>query len=160
MGAPLGSKNALGNHGGRPTTYTPDMVGKVYEYLDWCAANPVTIGKFKTVKGGFEYSVTETEEKQTAERLPSIAGFARWAKVPKSTVQSWGDEYVKFSVALKDLAAEQERQLTELGRAGEGNSRFAQFLLSATHGYREKTEQDVTSGGKPLVGTINIVSPE
>lgn len=148
----IGNKNALGNNGGRPTTYTPEMVGKVYEYLDWCRENPIVIRKTKTVTGE---NCSETEERQESERLPSLAGFSRWANVPMSTAQSWGEKNVEFSVALKDLAAEQQRQLIELSRAGEGNPRFSQFLLSAVHGMREKTEQDVTSGGKPL--SINIV---
>lgn len=135
MGAPPGNQYALNNDGGRPTTYDSSIIGKVDEYLDWCEKNPLKIDE----GGG---------KKRTSPRLPSYAGFSIWLKIPRRTIEHWGKEIKEFSAAYEKIGQVQESLLTELGRANEGNSRFASFLLSAKHDYREKS--DLTSDGKAL----------
>lgn len=152
MGAPKGNKFALGNKGGRPSTYDPLIIDEVQKYLKWCEGNPIDVGHVQTkvtsANGMNEDGYEKVVKKQENSRLPSLAGFARHVNIPRRTLISWGEQHEEFSTALNFLLDEQRMQLIELGRAGEGNSRFAMFMLSAAHGMREKT--DVTSDGKAL----------
>jgi len=114
------------------------MIEKAQQFLDSC--------------------VDEEREIMNADKLttrlvvniPTIAGLALHLGVSRDTIQVWGKEHKEFSVIYEKLVGEQERRLNQKGLSGDYNSRFAQFLLSAKHGYREKTDTDVTSGGKPL----------
>lgn len=140
MGAPKGNKYALGLHEGRPSKFNPTYTAKVFEYIDWCHANPVIVESKKTTVGK---EVSETVDRQELTRLPSQAGFSRWAGFPRSSIYQWVEAHKDFKAAIEELDKEQESQLIELGRAGEGNSRFAQFMLSAKHDYKEKSEVEV-----------------
>ena len=128
----------MAHAGGRPPKYGPGMIEKAQQFLDSC--------------------VDEEREIMNADKLttrlvvniPTIAGLALHLGVSRDTIQVWGKEHKEFSVIYEKLVGEQERRLNQKGLSGDYNSRFAQFLLSAKHGYREKTDTDVTSGGKPL----------
>ncbi|TXH56086.1 MAG: hypothetical protein E6Q97_07280 [Desulfurellales bacterium] len=149
MPGPIGNKHAVGNDGGRPTTYKPEYVGKVFEYLQWCKDNPIVIQeKTRTTA---ERGMSDQVKEEVSERPPSVAGLSVWLKMPRTTLQAWAERNDEFSAALEHLEGIQEQMLVEKGYSGAGNPRFNQFILSARHGYREKTEQDITSGGKPLV---------
>lgn len=147
----IGNKYAVGHGYGRATTFKAEYVSKPQEYLEWCDANPLEIDE-----GGGRI--------RKSPRLPSMAGFSRFLEIPKSTLLGWAkgdtEAHKDFSSGLESVANEQEKILYELGRAGEGNSRFAQFILSADHNKREKSETDLTSGGEKLTAVINVISPD
>lgn len=152
--APQGNKYALGKSRGRSSKYKAAFCGEVENYLGWCDENPIILGKTKDVTGENASTMTET---QTSPRIPSISGFAVWLGVLKKNLLDWAEAHEEFRSALEVIEQVQETMLAELGRAGEGNPRFAQFLLSAKHGYKEnvKAELDV-SGAKTLIIGMNV----
>jgi len=43
---------------------------------------------------------------------------------------------------------------------GKANATFSIFNLKNNYGWKDKTEQDLTSGGEKIVTAINIIKPE
>ncbi len=173
MPAPLGNKYALGNLGGAPTKLTLELVEKAKQFVDWCEKNPIVSGKTKTVISD-ENGTTVSSEKEEHPRLPTIAGLARWLKIGRTTVYLYLDEAKEFlNMVYKDepIVEDQEkakmyREFVEAvenvqsaneeiswihGMAGTFSPVMTKFALSAVHNYREKSEQDITSDGQPII---------
>lgn len=72
-------------------------------------------------------------------RLPSIAGLARYLDVRRETLYCWKEENDEFSNIFESVMAEQEARLVENATTGRYSPMFSKFLLSAKHGYIEKT---------------------
>lgn len=113
---------------GRPTKYTNQILENVIEYTNNC----VKLGTFLTVEG-----------------LASTLG------VGTRTLYDWEKIHPDFSHALDILRDSQRQLLITNGLTGDYSSRFAIFLLKASHGMTEK---------EPLVNatqTNNLnISPE
>lgn len=108
--------------GGRPSKLTPEVRVKVAEYLQQCMDN----GKF-----------------------PSVARLAVTLDISKKTLYNWGDEDPEFLHTLETLKSLQEATLLEGSLENKLNATIAKLVLS-NHGYREKSEQDITSGGEKI----------
>lgn len=111
---------------GRPTEYTPEILAKARAYLDL----------------GYEED----------ERIPSVAGLSRFLEIARSTIYDWASQEDKkeFSDILEQILAKQEYTLLNKGITGEFNSTITKLVL-AKQGYKESSEQDITSGGKPII---------
>jgi hypothetical protein len=90
--------------------------------------------------------------------LPTIEGFARFIGVNKTTLYEWDKKYPDFSNSLDKIRIEQQTRLINEGLAGNYNPTIAKLILSSNHGMREKTEQDITTGGKEI-NAINYIVP-
>lgn len=96
---------------GRPTKYNASRVSRdVIKYINQAKKN----GDFPTI-----------------EKLAMVLG------VGVRTLYDWETEYIDFSHALDTLRDLQRHMLLTNGLSGKYNSRFAIFLLKASHKMRE-----------------------
>lgn len=138
--------------GGRPTKYTSDMCKKVDEYLDQCDDE---YDEFHKTRG----EKSDSFDRLIKVNLPTIYSFSEFVGVNESTVYEWKDLYPEFSKSLGKILKLQEKRLLEKSLAGEYNPMIAKLVLSSNHGYKEKTETDVTSKGERISG-FNYVKPD
>ena len=129
---------------GRPTEYTPEIIVKSNEYLDLCQDDLVTTVKQANSEKGYEMYDNKLKVK-----LPSIEGLARYLGVARSSIYLWAGEHQEFSDILEAIKAEQAERLINNGLSGDYNPTKAKLILTK-HGYSDKIEQDVTSGGQPM----------
>lgn len=113
---------------GRPLEYKEEYVDMVYEYIKKCQDNA-------------EDGVVD---------MPTKDDFAFFIGVDKSSLYEWEGKYPDFSHALAFLMNTQQKWLIDNGLANKYNPTITKLMLSSNHGYREKTEQDITTGGKPF----------
>lgn len=144
---------------GRPTKLTDALIEEVQGYLKTCVED------IHEDDGG-RLSYIDLE-------LPSMAGLALHLDIDKNTVTQWcvlptlptEDATVEevsryalhkeFSRIVTRVQLEQERRLLN-GTAGRKyDGKIAPLILSHNHGYRMKSDTDITSGGQPL--TVQIV---
>lgn len=121
----------------RPCEYKEEYIEKADEYL----------------KG--KQDLISQNEKTVS--LPTIEGFALFLGVNKTSLYEWEKKNPLFSNALNKIRTEQQERLINQGLAGNYNSTIAKLILSANHGMREKTETDITSGGKafqPILANV------
>ncbi len=137
---------------GRPTKYLEEYNNKVDEYLELHQDKELERVGLKSEKG------YEKIEYVLRVNLPTIEGFARFIGVNKTTLYEWDKKYPDFSNSLDKIRIEQQTRLINEGLAGNYNPTIAKLILSSNHGMREKTEQDITTGGKEI-NAINYIVP-
>lgn len=94
--------------------------------------------------------------------IPSIAGLAVVLGCARKTIYEWisQEDKEEFSNILATLLSTQEKVLMNKGLSGDFNSNIVKLALGK-HGYHDKQETDITSGGKTLSGVdINIRKDE
>ena len=108
-----------------PFKCTQALADKVYEYLD-----------------------TYTDLEQV---VPTISGFAKFGEVTRKSCHQWINEDTcpAFTVAMAQLMAEQEIALVNQGLSGNFNPTISKLILTK-HGYSDKQETDITSGGEKV----------
>jgi hypothetical protein len=129
---------------GRPTDFSQEMVDKAWEYIDSCKDEEVQEIKQESEEKGYVMYDNKLKVK-----IPTVGGLARYLRVARSTIYLWGEKHPEFSDIIEILGAEQEDRLINKGLGGDYNPTISKVLLSK-HGYREKIDQDLTSGGKPI----------
>ena len=107
---------------GRPTKLTPEVKELTATYLQECI---------------------EKNKVPTAARLAVNLGIS------KSSLYEWGKNDKDFSDTLDKLQSIQEATLVDGSLENRLNPTISKLML-ANHGYREKSEQDITSGGNAL----------
>jgi hypothetical protein len=135
---------------GRPTEYKEEYIQKADEYLK---ANKDEYEEFHKTRG----EKSDGYERLVRVKLPTIEGFALMLGHNKHALYDWEKKYPKFSHALDKIREEQRKRLINGGLSGDYNSTIAKLILSSNHGYKEKTEQDITSKGDKVVG-FNFIS--
>lgn len=115
--------------GGRPTDYTPELLEKAKEYL----------------------AVALASQDKAEVTPPNLAQFATVLGIARSTLYAWCQEEDKkeFSDIVEQILAIQEDKLLDGGLLGNYNASIAKLMLTK-HGYTDKQETDITSGGKPI----------
>lgn len=86
---------------------------------------------------------------QLVVKLPKAEGLALYLGVSRSRLYEWAGLYPEFQDILERINQIQADRVINEALAGNYNPLIAKLLLGK-HGYREKTETDLTSGGKPL----------
>jgi hypothetical protein len=136
---------------GRPTEYSPKVLKDARAYLAECEDE--------------EYDWTKTDGAQSTSyehrvkvKLPSIEGLARHLKVHRDTLYEWEKQHVEFSDILEQVRAIQAERLINKGLSGDYNPTITKLMLTK-HGYSDKQETDLTSGGKPLPLLVNLNVP-
>lgn len=119
----------MAHPGGRPTDYRPEFNQIIDEYLTTTGAEQM--------------------------KLPKVVDIAILLGVRKETLYDWAKIYPEFNNSLARVTAAQEKELVDSGLFGgkEVNASIAKLLLY-NHGYREKSETDITSGGEKLDSLI------
>lgn len=128
----------------RPTEYKEEYVGRVEQYLTECQDDYEEWHKTRGVR-------SDTYERVNRVRLPTLEGFARFIDVNKSSLYEWEKEHKEFSDALGKIRVEQHDRLVNNGLGGIYSPVITKLMLSNNHGYREKTETDLTTGGEKMI---------
>jgi hypothetical protein len=117
---------------GRPSEYNESILAEATAYLD----------NFNT---------------QHEHAIPSIAGLAKVLKKNRDTLYQWAKEEDKkdFSDILRQIVSDQEFTLLNKGLKGEFNPAITKLVLGK-HGYHDKQETDITSGGKEIKNEWHI----
>jgi hypothetical protein len=113
--------------GGRPTDYTSELVQSAWDYINDCP-----------------------------DKLPSVEGLCDSINIARSTAYDWAkDKDKEFSDILEALMRKQGRTLLNNGLDGTFNASISKLILTK-HGYSDKQETDLTSGGKPIKNEWHI----
>lgn len=144
----------MAHAGGRPSEYSQVIVDKAQYYLDSCVDEEVQQVIGMSAKG------TELYKPKLNVNLPTIEGLALFLGVHRDTLYEWAKIHPELSDTLQHIKTEQAKQLINKGLSGDYNSTIAKLILSVNHGMAEKTETDITSGGKALPTIIQIIKPE
>jgi hypothetical protein len=128
MGAPIGNKYALGNRGGRPTKYTPELVEAAWDY----------------VYGGYL---------QCDDEFPNVAGLGLVIGVSRETITEWrkAPDKKEFSDIYSAMMQRQQQLLLKNGVNCKWSSKVTCLLLGK-HGYAEKHESDNKNTNETTVG--------
>ena len=106
---------------GRPTDFTEELLIKAKEYVDNCP-----------------------------DVVPTVVGLCLYVGIAKATAYRWASEdKAEFKDILDFVGEMQEQKLVAGGLTNEFNSAITKMMLTK-HGYTDKIETDVTSGGKPV----------
>lgn len=119
--------------GGRPTTYTPEVLELARDYVENCP-----------------------------DKVPLVVGLCRHIGRGKTTVYNWekDEDKQEFRDILEQIEENQHINLVNGGLAGDFSSPIAKMMLTK-HGYSDKIDQDVTSGGKQINSwVVNPVTTE
>ena len=121
----------------RPTKLTAALVKKADGYIQ------------ETKMGGLYFG-----------DLPMVAGLAIYLDVARDSIYEWIKAKTplarQFSDIVEKISAEQEYKLVGKGLKGEYNATIAKLLLSK-HGYVERRETDVTSGGEVIGALVEFI---
>jgi hypothetical protein len=123
---------------GRPTEYSEDILELTHEYLIQC-------------------NDAEQADEKLQVNLPTIEGLASYLRISRDTLYEWAKVHAEFSDMLEEIRTNQAEKLINNGLAGRYNSTITKLLLHK-HGYTDRSESDVTSGGKPipLLASMNV----
>lgn len=111
--------------GGRPTSYDDEVIATANDYAD--------------------------NYKEYGDAVPSVVGLCAHINRSKSVVYEWIKDESKpeFLDIYNRIQEGQERGLINGGLAG-GFAPAVTKMLLTKHGYSDKTETDITSGGEKL----------
>jgi hypothetical protein len=112
----------MANKVGRPTKYNAGMIQKMEDF------------------------VLSMAREQT---IPTIPGFAYSVGVCEDTIHEWKSKHKKFSESIKKLLAVQCTMLQTLGLSQVYSAPMSIFLLKNNHGFKDRTEQEVTTRALP-----------
>lgn len=93
-------------------------------------------------------------------KTPTVAGLAKYMSVGRSSLYEWAELWEEIADFIELISTHQEVSLIDNGLDGTFNPAITKMLLSRL-GYADKTETDVTSGGKQLnAWTVTPVTTE
>jgi len=151
--AQIGNKKAVGNTGGRPSGYDESYPERVFAYLEKCVDEYKSLLRSENAESG---SITYAN--QLAVSIPQYADVCIMLDCSYETMNAWASLHPEFARALRAVKMEQEKRLVNKGLSGEYVSPIVKMLLSANHGYKEKTELDLT--GAVTVTNISTLTDE
>ena len=130
---------------GRPTKLTPKIVEQAMKYLGMIVSD----------------EILEAGYKQRGDVVPTIEGMAIYLGLSRDTMYAWEKDNKDFSYIMEGLRQLQGNILINGALANKFNPTISKLLLSSKHGYVEKHEADITSGGEKIetniVGVIDGV---
>jgi hypothetical protein len=105
--------------GGRPTSYTDEVLALAQDYLELCKAGEAG--------------------------LPSIVDLCLHIGINKATIYRWkkDEEKSTFCDILDKVEMMQESSLIKNGLSGDYNSTIAKMMMTR-HGYSDKLEQEIS----------------
>lgn len=116
----------------RPTKYSSKIPKKVYDFI-------------------------ESKTKVTV--IPTIEGLAVNLNLNQDTLHEWKAIYPEFSEAIKKLLSTQAEMLQTHGLSQKYSTPMSIFLLKNNHGFKDRVETDITTGGEKLPSPILNVMP-
>lgn len=131
------------NRGGRPTSYSKEMLEKANEYLASCYDDDKEVDETLEPQG--HGGALKRERKQELKvKIPTRGGLAIYLGVSRDTLYEWASKHDEFSDIMEWLGSEQEDRLINNGLSGAYNPTIAKLLLYK-HGYSEKIEQELSN---------------
>lgn len=130
------SKNKPKNKGGRPTTYTQEVIDKATEYL--------------------------THYDMQGDVVPTVAGLAQYIGRSRETLHTWAKDENKpeFSDIYKEIMEIQEQKLVNGGLMSDYNPQITKMMLTK-HGYSDKQEIDMNANVQADIKQISTeMTPE
>ncbi len=116
---------------GRPTTWTKEIQDKAWEYAN----------------GGWETQ---------GDAVPMVVGLCSYIGRSQTSIYKWAkDEDKQFADIVKDIGEKQQQELFNHSLRGDYNASMAKLMLTK-HGYSDKVDSDVTSGGKHVKNEWHI----
>lgn len=125
MAAPKGNKYGVGGVGNTTTKLTEELIETARSYVE------------------------EKDTMNPVEVLPTIERLSIILDVHRDTLYEWEKDNKAFADILRKLRASQADKLLQNSLIGRYNAVITKLMLSK-HGYIEKTEQDLTSGGDKI----------
>jgi hypothetical protein len=116
--------------GGRPSEYDPRFIDEMALYV---------------------------EQLPNGEKVPTIEGFAYRIGVSKKAIYTWAEENPEFLQATERLKDRQAILLQNKGLGGEFAPTITKLMLSPNHGFAEKMDTTIISGGFLLSKAIESV---
>jgi hypothetical protein len=129
------------NNPGRPPKYRPEMCLTVDAYLAGCVTK---IEDYVKSEG----TNSTSYQRIVKPNIPKLEEFAGTLGVVYTTILEWEKLYPDFHKVLDQIREAQEKILIEGGLSGDFNPMITKLILSAKHGYRERS--DVTSDDQAL----------
>lgn len=111
---------------GRPSKLTPEVRKQIAKYYKACIENA---------------------------NVPTAAQLAVILDVSKSTLYKWAEDDKELSDTLSKIQTLQEATLIQGSLKNTLNPTISKLML-ANHGYREKSDTDITTNGKDLPAPI------
>ena len=135
----------------RPTKYKGSYCKEIVQFF----AIPKSERVVKSViTGKNDYERTDYESKPN--ELPTFAKFARKIGVNGDTIVAWTKKHKKFSAAYNMAKELQKEFLVDNGLAGLYPPASFIFTAKNVTDMKDKTETDITSGGKPIPLLNNV----
>jgi len=129
---------------GRPSKYNAKYCKEMIAFFD---KKPSYASKVITT-GRNDYE--KIEEKLLPINLPTFERFASTLDVSVVTLDRWAKKHKKFCLAYEKCRELQKDILVANGLSGLYASNFAIFVAKNFTNMKDKTETDITSGGKPI----------
>jgi hypothetical protein len=120
------------NKGGRPSKYHETFIQEVDKFI---------------------------EQRKKENKLPTLAGLAVQLNVTEDTLANWAGKHKRFLGAINRLKhIQRDILITGVYEDSKAHGSGGIFLLINNHGFKNKTETDLTSGGKPLPQPIVAIT--
>jgi len=117
--------------GGRPTIWSEEVEAKAWEYI----------------QGGWQ---------SQGDAVPMVVGLCLYIDRSQTVIYEWAKhEDKQFQDIVKAIGESQQVELFNKSLKGEYNASMAKLMLTK-HGYSDKVDSDVTSGGKPIANEWHI----
>lgn len=149
--------------GGRPPIFSKKILIEAKKYLETCVDVPAYEEKIYDKKK----KTTKVIQHPFEVNIPMVEGLAIYLGTHRGTIYRWEAEGEKkgatqdqkeFCDIVAFIRTNKSQRLQHGGLGGKYNSKVASLLLGH-EGYREKSDVDVTSGGKPIPTGMSIVPP-
>lgn len=93
--------------------------------------------------------------------VPTIEGLADEMGRAVKTLYNWAEQFDEFAEVMARIMAKQGRELQNKSLRKEISENISRLLLSSNHNKREKSDQDITSGGDKIQGiTVEFIRPQ
>jgi len=115
----------------RPTTWSKELEEKAWEYVD----------------GGWL---------DHGNKVPMVVGLCSYIERSQTVIYDWAkDEGKQFADIVKAIGEKQQEVLFDKSLIGDYNASMSKLMLTK-HGYSDKVDSDLTSGGKPVKNEWHI----
>lgn len=130
MAASKGNKNAVGNNGGRPTKYDPEVITKLKEFFEIEPYKLVDVESSKEYFANGKIKKESTKTRPIPNKLPTLYSFAKSIDVAYWTVQHWMKEGESIKDSKEPLTDEQLSKIEFSHAYKEAKEAQKEFLMA------------------------------
>lgn len=143
----------MAHPGGRPSKYKKIYAKKLLKFFNR--------ERIRIILEKYYYKNGDEKEKEieVPEELPTKTGFCMSIKVDPNTFDRWVKAHKEFRGAWETAKKIQEEFWLQNSIRGLYPPQFTIFMGKNVFGWKDKTETDLTSKGKQIVG-FNYITPD